>query len=207
MTDKERMDKGLLYYPSDDAIMAEQLVYLDVLNEYNSTKPSELDKRAALLKQMLGACGENCYVEAPFYSNWGGRHVFFGDNVYANFGLTAVDDANIYVGNSVMFAPHVTIATAGHPINVKLRALAYQYNREVHIGNNVWIGAGSIIMPGVTIGDNTVIGAGSVVTKDIPSNVVAVGNPCKVMRQIGERDDEYYFREDKIDWENLPIDK
>ena len=122
-----------------------------------------------------------------------------GNHVYANFNLTLVDDANIYIGNDVMFAPNVVVATAGHPIDPELRARGLQYNKEVRIGNNVWVGAGALIMPGVTIGDNSVIGAGSVVTKDIPANVVAVGNPCKVMRPIGERDKIYFYRDEKID--------
>ncbi len=134
------------------------------------------------------------------------RHVFIGDNFYANFNLTLVDDAHIYIGNDVMIAPNVTIATAGHPIDPELRKQGYQFVAEVHIGNNVWIGAGAVIMPGVTIGDNTVIGAGSVVAKDIPANVVAFGVPCKVIREIGEHDKTYYFKDRKIDWETLTLD-
>ena len=102
-----------------------------------------------------------------------------------------------------MFGPHVTVATAGHPIDPTLRSKEYQYNMAVHIGKNCWIGAGALILPGVTIGDNTVIGAGSVVTKDIPSSVVAVGNPCRVMREVGERDKEYYFKNRKIDYSSI----
>ena len=127
----------------------------------------------------------------------------FGDGVYANFGLTLVDDTHIYVGDNTLFGPNVTVATAGHPIQPELRRKAYQYNIPVHIGRNCWIGAGAVIVPGVTIGDNTVIGAGSVVTKDIPANVVAVGNPCRVMREIGERDDIRYYKDRRID---VPIE-
>ena len=126
-----------------------------------------------------------------------------GDYVYANFNLTLVDDANIYIGDNVMFAPGVIVATAGHPVNPTLREKGYQYNKEVHIGNNVWIGANATILPGVTIGDNTVIGAGAVVSRDIPANVVAMGVPCKVVREIGEHDKEYFFRNEKID---IPIE-
>lgn len=198
---KERMDSGRLYDPNHEGIMREQSVCLEKLYDFNATRPSELSKREAMLKEMFAEIGEGCYIEPPFYANWGGSHVHFGNNIYANFGLTLVDDGHIYVGNSVMFGPHVTVATAGHPIDPTLRAAALQYNMDVHIGNNVWIGAGSVIMPGVNIGDNTVIGGGSVVTKDIPANVVAVGNPCRVMREIGERDKEYYFRDRKVDIE------
>ena len=138
------------------------------------------------------------YIEPPFHANWGGKHVHFGKCVYANFNFTAVDDTHIYVGDYTMFGPNVILATAGHPILPKLRTQAYQYNMPVHIGKNCWLGAGVIVLPGVTIGDNTVIGAGSVVTKDIPSNVVAVGNPCRVLREINEHDKEYYFKNRKI---------
>ncbi len=199
MDNFERMQKGLLYDPSTSDVMDEQLALLDKMVEYNNTLPREQEKRSALLKELFGAVGDNCYIEAPYRANWGGKHVFLGNHVYANFNLTLVDDANIYVGDDVMFAPNVVVATAGHPIDPKLRAKGLQYNKEVHIGNNVWIGAGALIMPGVTIGDNTVIGAGSVVTKDIPANVVAVGNPCRVMRPIGEHDKIYFYRNEKID--------
>ena len=122
----------------------------------------------------------------------------FGKNIYANFNLTLVDDTHIYVGDYTMFGPNVTVATAGHPIEPTLREKGYQYNATVTIGKNCWIGAGVVIVPGITIGDNVVIGAGSVVTKDLPSNVVAVGNPCKVLREVNERDKEYYFKDRKI---------
>lgn len=198
---KRRMREGKLYFPEDESIMAEQLKCLDKLYDFNMTRPTQLDKRDEMLKDMFAEIGKDCYIEPPFHSNWGGKHIHFGNNVYANFNLTMVDDADIYVGNYVMFGPNVTVATAGHPINPTLRQKAMQYNIEVHIGNNVWIGANAAILPGVTIGDNTVIGAGSVVTKDIPANVVAVGNPCRVLRPIGEKDKKVYFRDREIDIE------
>lgn len=200
----KELHDGSLYYPSDDSIMEVQLRCLEKLYDYNSTRPLEQEKRAALLKEMLAEIGEGCYIEPPFHANWGGHHVHFGNKVYANFNLTMVDDTHIYVGDCTKFGPNVVVATAGHPILPELRREQYQYNAPVHIGKNCWIGAGAIITPGVSIGDNTVIGAGSVVTKDIPANVVAVGNPCRVMRPIGERDKEYYFKDKRIDWEKLP---
>ncbi len=200
---KERMHTGELYLPNGEEIMKEQMAYQDRLCEYNHTKPSEVQKRAEMLKEMLGDCGESVYIEAPFYSNFGGKHCHFGNMVYVNYHLTCVDDTHIYIGDYTMIGPNVTIATAGQPILPELREQIYQYNIPVHIGRNCWIGAGAIILPGVTIGDNTVIGAGSVVTKDIPANVVAVGNPCKVLREIGEHDRKYYFKNREIDWENL----
>ena len=203
MNNRERMEAGLVYDPVDREIMDEQNSYLELLYDFNATRPSESIKREAFMKMMFAKVGEGCYIEPPFHANWAGKHVFLGDNVYANFNLTLVDDAYIYIGNKVMFGPNVTIATANHPILPELRERALQYNREVRIGDNVWIGSGAIIVPGVTIGENSVIGAGSVVTKDIPANVVAVGNPCRVLREIGERERIYFYKNEKIDWENL----
>lgn len=195
---KAKMHTGELYFPGDEEIMKEQMVYQDLLCEYNQTKPSEGEKRTELLKRMLGDCGENVYIEAPFYANFGGHHCHFGKLVYANYNLTCVDDTHIYIGDYTMIGPNVTIATAGHPILPELREKGLQYNMPVYIGRNCWLGAGAIIMPGVTIGDNVVIGAGSIVTKDIPSNVIAVGNPCRIMREVGEHDRKYYFKDRKI---------
>lgn len=192
------LHSGELYLPMDPQILEQQLACLDKLFRYNQLMPSQQQEKAELLKEMFAEIGEGCYIETPFHSNFGGRHVHFGKNVYANFNLTLVDDTHIYVGDYTMFAPNVTVATAGHPIHPELRRKGMQYNAPVHIGSNCWIGAGALIMPGVTIGDNVVIGAGSVVTRDIPSNVVAVGNPCRVMRPIGERDSEYYFKDKRI---------
>lgn len=199
----EILHSGKLYVPTDESILAEQLLCLEKLYDFNNTRPLEQDKRQALLKEMFAEIGTNCYIEPPFFSNWGGRNVHFGDNIYCNFNTTLVDDTHIYVGDNTMFGPNVIVATAGHPINAELRSKGYQYNAPVRIGKNCWIGAGALIMPGVTIGDDVVIGAGSVVTKDIPSGVVAVGNPCKVLREVGERDNVYYFKENKINWDEM----
>ncbi len=198
MTEKEKMHSGDLYLPMGDEIMNEQLQCLEKLYDYNLTRPTEQKKRAEMLKDMFAEIGTGCYIEPPLHANWGGKHVHFGKEVYANFGLTLVDDTHIYVGDNTMFGPNVIIATAGHPILPEIREQGYQYNMSVTIGKNCWLGAGVLVMPGVTIGDNSVIGAGSVVTKDIPANVVAVGNPCKVLREIGERDREFYFKGRRI---------
>ena len=198
MSNKDKMHTGELYLPGDVEIMKEQQICLDKLYDYNMTRPTESEKRQELLKEMFAEIGEDCYIEPPFHANWGGKHVHFGKCVYANFNFTAVDDTHIYVGDYTMFGPNVILATAGHPILPKLRQEAYLYNMPVLIGKNCWLGAGVIVLPGVTIGDNTVIGAGSVVTKDIPSNVVAVGNPCRVLREINEHDKKYYFKNRKI---------
>ncbi len=198
MIEYDKLHSGDLYLPGDEEIMKEQLSCLEKLYEFNNTRPSELEKRGEMLKEMFAEIGDGCYIEPPLHTNWGGKHVHFGKNIYGNFNLTLVDDTHIYVGDYTMFGPNVTLATAGHPIEPSLREKGYQYNAPIRIGKNCWIGAGAIILPGITIGDNVVIGAGSVVTKDIPSNVVAVGNPCKVLREVNERDKEFYFKDRKI---------
>ena len=200
---KERMHTGDLYLSGDQEIMEWQTKCLDRLYDFNMTRPTEGKKRESMLKEMFAEIGEGCYIEPPFHANFGGAHVHFGKSIYANFNLTLVDDTHIYVGDYTMFGPNVTVATAGHPILPELREKMYQYNFPVHIGKNCWIGAGVVIVPGITIGDNVVIGAGSVVTKDLPSNVVAVGNPCRVLREVNERDKKYYFKDRKIEFSNL----
>lgn len=203
MEQRDNMHNGKLYDPNDDSVMEEQMVCLDRLYDFNQTRPSEMDKRNAIMKEMFGDVGKDCYIELPFHANWGGKHVHFGDGVYANFGLTCVDDTHIYVGSHTLFGPNVVLATAGHPMMPELRKHGIQYNMPIHIGENCWLGAGVIVVPGVTIGDNVVIGAGSVVTKDIPSNSVAMGTPCRVVRQINDHDKEYYFKDKKIDWSEM----
>lgn len=199
MTEREKLHTGELYLPGDEEIMKEQMACLEKLYDYNATRPSEGEKRARLLKEMFASIGEGCYIEPPLHSNWGGKHCHFGKNVYANFNLSLVDDTHIYVGDNVMIAPNVVLATAAHPVLPELRRKGYQYNAPVRIGEDCWLGAGVIVLPGVTIGRGSVIGAGSVVTKDIPENVVAFGNPCRVVRPVGERDREFYFRDRRID--------
>lgn len=186
MTDYEKMHSGELYLCDDADLLEEQKGYQDKLVEYNQTKPSEGEKRMAMLQEMFAEFGEGSYVEAPFYANWGGHHVHFGKHVYANYHLTLVDDTHIYVGDYTMFGPNVTLCTGTHPISPKLREQQYQYNLPIHIGRNCWLGANVMIMPGVTIGDNTIVGAGSLVTKDLPANVVAVGTPARIIKEITE---------------------
>ena len=203
MTQYERMVRGLIYDPADEEILAEQVPYQDKLWAFNLLKPSQIEEKQRYMREVFAECGEGCYIELPFHANWGGHHVHFGSFIYANSNLTIVDDGHVYVGDKVMFGPNVVVATANHPIEPSLRLRALQYNRDVHIGANVWIGASVVIVPGVSIGDNAVIGAGSVVTKDVPADVVAIGNPCRVLRRIGERDREFYYKTDPIDWDNL----
>ena len=196
---KDKLHTGELYLPGDEEILRDQTRRLDRLYDFNRTRPTEAGKRQALMKEMFAEIGEGCYIEPPFYANMGAGHVHFGNNVYCNFGVTMVDDTHIYVGDNTMIGPNVTVATAGHPILPELREKGYQYNAPVRIGRNCWIGAGAVILPGVCIGDNSVIGAGSVVTGNIPPDVVAVGNPCRVLREINDRDSEYYYKDKRID--------
>lgn len=200
---RDKMHTGELYLPDDPEIMQAQNQCLERLYDYNATRPSEGARRQALLKEMFAEIGENCYIEPPFHANWAGAHIHFGRNVYANFNLTCVDDTHIYVGDYTMIGPNVTLAAAGHPIAPELRERNYQYNLPIRIGRNCWLGAGVIVLPGVTIGDNVVVGAGSVVTKDLPSNVVALGAPCRVVRPVNGHDREFYWKNRRIPWEEL----
>lgn len=184
LTSPDPQHTGELYLPGEPERAAHQQNRLEMLYDFNATRPSEYDKRCAMLKKMFAEIGDRCYIEPPLHANMACEFVHFGDGIYANFGLTLVDDTAIYVGDHTMFGPNVIIATAAHPIEPHLREMAYQKNSPVRIGKNCWLGAGVIVLPGVTIGDNTVVGAGSVVTHDLPANVVAVGVPCKVIKNI-----------------------
>ena len=205
MTHYERMTAGLVYDPGDPEIMEEQQIFQKKLWEFNHLSPSQAEEKEKYLQEVFAECGKNCYIELPFRANWGGHHVHFGSGIYANYNLTVVDDGHIYVGDQVMFGPNVTIITAAHPVNPELRKKAYQFNRDVYIGKNAWIGSNVTILPGVHIGENSVIGAGSIVTKDIPADVVAVGNPCRILRHISEKDDIYYYKDNKLDWDELNL--
>ena len=199
MDNSARKDAGLIYNPGDPELMKQQGDGLELLFDFNATRPSQADERAALLERMFASIGVGCYIEPPLRANWGGANVTVGDNVYANFNLTLVDDGPITIGDNVMFGPNVVVTSAGHPVLPELRRRGAQYNLPVQIGDNVWIGSGVQIMPGVTIGENTVVGAGSVVTRDLPANVVALGVPCRVIREIGEHDRTFYWRDRTFD--------
>ena len=198
MTLEERMLSGKLYDCADETLQARQRELNELVFDYNNTRPTDGKRRQTLLRQIFEDMGEGCYIEPPLHANWG-SHTHLGNKVYANFNLTLVDDTHIYIGDNVMFGPNVTLCTAGHPIEPELRRQVYQYNFPIHIEENVWTGAGVIVLPGVTTDKNGVIGAGSVVTRDIPENVVAMGTPCRVARPISEWDREYYFRKHRID--------
>ncbi len=195
---RERMQNGQIYTDLGEGLPEERLYGKELIYDYNLTRPSEEEKRNEILKRLFGHVGKNIWIEPPLRVAYGNR-TYIGDNFYANFNLVLVDDINIFIGNNVMFAPNVTISTTGHPIHPNLRKNGEQFSFPVKIEDNVWIGSGVVILPGVTIGENSVIGAGSVVTKDIPKNVVAVGNPCKVLRPITDRDRKYYYKDLKVD--------
>lgn len=199
MKDSAAMHSGAIYNPADPTILEKQAQAMLPMYEYNRTLPTEGQKRQALLKKMLAEVGEGCYLEPPFHANWGGHHVKLGNHVYANFNLTIADDTYVTIGDHTMIGPNVTMSSAAHPILPELRQHGYQYNLPIKIGNNCWLGAGVIVLPGVTIGDNSVIGAGAVVTRDIPANVVAMGVPAKVSRPISDHDRQYYYRDRQID--------
>ncbi len=207
MTLKELMHSGALYDCDFGALDEELNKKLweckDLLHDYNLLRPSQIAEKEEIIKKVFASVKGSFYIEQPFHANWG-CNVSIGENFYSNFNLTLVDDAPITFGDNVMIAPNVTITTGTHPILPELREKRYQYNLPVDVKDGVWIGAGAIILPGVTIGENSVIGAGSVVTKDIPPNVVAVGTPCKVLRQIGDYDREYYRKNMRIDWSTIP---
>lgn len=199
MSEKEKMEAGLLYDPGMDEFLDVQIALLERLHDFNHLRPTEIDEMQRYMKEVFAECGDNVFIQRPLNANWGGAHAHFGSNIYANFNLTLVDDGHIYIGDWVKFGPNVTIVTAGHPVLPELRRdPALQYNKDVHIEECVWIGASVTVLPGVTIGRNSVIGAGSVVTRDIPPNVVAYGNPCRVAREIGDRDREFFFRNERI---------
>ncbi len=179
-----QLHSGEIYDPGDPAMLQAQQQCQLLLYQYNATRPDQPALRRQLLERMLAQAGENCWIEPPFHANWGGRHLHLGSQVYINSGLTAVDDTHIWIGDHTMLGPNVTLAAAAHPLSPAMREKGLQYNRPLCIGRNCWIGAGAILLPGVSVGDNTVIGAGSVVTRDIPANVVAAGVPCRVLHAI-----------------------
>lgn len=189
----ERMESGKLFYAGDPELSRAKLRCKELLYDFNHARPSQAGEMLALLGQLLGAVGEGCWIEPPLYVNWG-RRIALGDHVYANTGLTVIDDTFVTIGSHVMLGPRVTISAATHPVDPELRRQAYQYDLPVVLEENVWVGAGATILPGVTIGKNSVIGAGSVVDRDIPPDVVAAGVPCRVLREIGPRDREYYHK-------------
>ena len=198
MNQKERMLAGLPYKAWLDGLEEERAACRKKIYEYNMLPPEEEDKAPQLIKAILGSTGENVAINAPFHCDYS-WNIEVGENFFANYNLTILDAGKVTIGKNAQIAPNVSIYTAGHPVHPDSRNSGYEYGIPVTIGDNVWIGGNVVINPGVTIGDNVVIGAGSVVTKDIPSWSIAVGNPCRVIRQITEDDRDYYFKDRKFD--------
>ena len=202
MNNLERKQQGLPYRYDDPDLLGDQHRYQDKMMEYNRTLATETERRQELLREVFAEIGVGCTVETPLNANWGCKHVHLGKGIYINSNVTFVDDEHIFIGDYTMISPNVVFTTSGHPVLPILRENHYVYNLPIHIGRNVWIGSNVSIMPGITIGDNTVVGAGSVVTHDLPANVVAFGVPCRIIREIGEKDREFYYQNRKLDvWE------
>jgi acetyltransferase-like isoleucine patch superfamily enzyme len=198
MDHKERMLAGLPYKAHLGQLPEEQLANRVRVYQFNHCPPQDLQKVEEYTRDMLGKAGKNVRIMAPFSCDYG-RHIEVGDNFFANYNCVILDVAKVIIGDNVMFAPNVTISTAGHPIHPESRNSGYEYGIPIKIGNSVWLGANVVVNPGVTIGDNVVIGSGSVVTKDIPGNVIAVGNPCRVLRAISDEDRHFYYKTNKFD--------
>lgn len=202
MNQRERMLAGLPYKAWLDGLEEERFACKQKIYNFNNLSPSLNESAPSLLKSILGKTGENIWIEAPFHCDYG-WNIEVGENFFANYNLTILDVAKVTIGKNVQMAPNVSIYTAGHPIHPDTRNTGYEYGIPITIGDNVWIGGNVVILPGVKIGDNVVIGAGSVVTKDIPENVIAMGNPCKIVREITEEDRSYYYKRNKFD---VPIE-
>ena len=204
MDNIERRDAQMVYI-SDDTVMEEQKVCRKLLQKFNFMDRADFEGLQKMVREILGTAGENAFINPPFYCDYG-THIHVGKNFFANYNCTIIDVAPVTIGDYCQMAPNVAIYTAGHPVYPETRNSAYEYGIEVTIGDNVWIGGNTVILPGVHIGSNSVIGAGSVVTRDIPEWVVAAGNPCRVIRTITEEDRRSYFRDRQIDdeaWKNI----
>jgi maltose O-acetyltransferase len=184
MDEKEKMLAGELYDANyNEDLMKERLIAKDKCFEYNNIKPSKIEERTEIMKQILGKTGNQFWIEQPFICDYG-YNIEIGENFYSNHNLVILDANKVKFGDNVFIAPNCGFYTAGHPLDYETRNKGLEYAKPIEVGNNVWIGGNVIVLPGVTIGDNVVIGAGSIVTKDIPSNSVAVGNPCKVIKEL-----------------------
>lgn len=193
MTEKEKMISGKPYLAFGEELLRERQYAKELLFDFNSARPSEIAKQNDIIKKLVGGIKGDFHIEAPFRCDYG-YNLSIGKNFYCNYNCTILDCAAVTIGDNVMFAPNVSLFTAGHPIHHEPRNEGLEYAFPITIGDNVWIGGGAIINPGVTIGDNAVIGSGSVVTKDIPANVVAAGNPCKIVKEITDEDKGRYFK-------------
>lgn len=192
-SEKTKMIAGKPYKASDVELVREREFAKELLFTYNTLAPKEIDHRNEILKKLLGGLGEKFHIEAPFRCDYG-YNIEIGENFYSNYNLVILDCAKVQIGDNVLIGPNVSIYTAGHPLHYELRSLEVEYAFPVSIGDNVWIGGNVVINPGVRVGNNSVVGSGSVVTKDIPDNVIAMGNPCRVFRKITDEDKHYYYK-------------
>lgn len=191
-----------LPYIADETCFKQMIEARKKIYKYNNTEPWLMEELERQIRCIFGKTGKNCTVNPPFHCDYG-FNIEVGDKFYANYNLTILDVGKVTIGNNVMIAPNVSIYTAGHPVHHDARNTMYEYGIAVTIGSDCWIGGNSVICPGVTIGKGTVIGAGSVVTKDIPANVIAAGNPCRVIRGITDEDRQYYFKKRRFDEEAM----
>ena len=189
---------GLPYKAWLDGLSEERMENKKRIYQYNLLAPDAVEEQEQLIKKILGKTGRHVHIEAPFHCDYG-YNIEVGENFFANYNLTVLDVGLVRIGNNVQIAPNVSIYTAGHPVHPESRNSGYEYGIAITIGDNVWIGGNAVIMPGVTIGDNVVIGAGSIVTKDLPSNVIAAGNPCRVIREITDADRDFYYKDRRFD--------
>lgn len=197
MTEKEKMINGELYLSFGEELLKERQDAKELIFDFNTLRPTKIEERNEIIAKLFGEIGKGFFIEPPFRCDYG-YNISVGKNFYSNYNCIILDCAKVTIGDNVLFAPNVSLFTAGHPIDAEIRNSGVEYAFPITIGNNVWIGGGVIVTPGVTIGDNVVIGAGSVVTKDIPAGVIVVGNPCKVIREISENDKKYYFKNNRM---------
>ncbi|MBP5695883.1 MAG: sugar O-acetyltransferase [Treponema sp.] len=201
MNHKERMLAGLPYKPWLDGLGEDRLENKKKIFAFNNLEPGNFEEKTRMLKEILGKTGDYINIEAPFHCDYG-YNIEVGEDFFANYNFVVLDVGKVKIGNRVQIAPNVSLYTAGHPVHPESRNSGYEYGIGITIGDNVWIGGNTCVLPGVTIGNNVVIGAGSVVTKDIPDNVIALGNPCKVVREITEADRDFYYKDRKFDVED-----
>lgn len=192
MTEWERMQKGLVYNDFDQDLFNKRVEAKKLFKAYNKTEDEEIDLRNKIMKQLFKNVGENVWIEPDFRCEFG-KNITIGDNVYINFGCIILDCSEVTIGFHTLLGPNIGLYAANHSTDATERINGGCYGKPIHIGNNVWLGGDVKVLQGVTIGDNTIIGAGSIVTKDIPDNVIAVGNPCKVIRKITEEDKTDYL--------------
>lgn len=197
-SEKEKMISGKPYKSFDEELLKERQYAKEVIFDLNSLRPNQVEERNVILKSLLGKTKDKFFIESPFRCDYG-YNIEIGENFYSNYNLIILDCAKVTIGDNILIGPNVGIYTAGHPLHYEIRNQEYEYAFPITIGDNVWIGGNVVINPGVTIGKNSVIGSGSVITKDIPENVIAIGNPCKILRKLTDDDRQYYYKNLKIE--------